>query len=187
MQKQSATLEKRLESKVNIASEDKGKTALFFLAFLAVVREGIELALFLLAARMTTNPSQTLVGAIVGLLLAVILGVIVFTTSKKISLRGFFRVTNILLSFFAAGLVGIGIHEFIELGWIPTGVNPLWDLSGFINTNSILGQFLRAIIGYESTPAMSQVIAYGLYFVLLAALSYTIRRIRSKELIPSSH
>ena len=181
MRKQASTLETKLEIKVNKASIENGKGPMFFLAFLAVVREGIELALFLLAARITSNPAQTILGAISGLASAAILGWVIFTTSKKISLQRFFQASNLLLAFFAAGLVGIGIHEFIELGWIPAGVNPLWDLSGFIQNNSILGQLLRALIGYESNPSMSQVIAYSLYFVVLIALSLFIQKVRRKN------
>ena len=167
MRKQSLVMKQNIESSVQQAAEGQGKKALFLLAFLAVVREGIELALFLLAIRLTTNPSQELLGTVFGLFSAALVGWIIFSTTRKLRLTRFFQITNILLTFFAAGLVGLGIHEFNELGWIPGVVEHVWNLNSFLPDQSTLGQLLKALVGYSGSPSLTQVIGYFGYFAVI--------------------
>jgi high-affinity iron transporter len=88
MQNHGDNLKSEIE-KNNQATLGNGQKALFALAFLAVFREGIELALFLLAARLTSSPLQTITGTLLGLISAGILGWILFTSTMKLSLRFF--------------------------------------------------------------------------------------------------
>jgi high-affinity iron transporter len=176
MRKQSKTMKQEIEHEVKQATQGQGQRAMFLLSFLAVVREGIELALFLLAARLESNPLQEFIGAALGISTAVILGWLIFTSSRRVSLSKFFQSTNILLALFAAGLVGLGIHEFNELGWIPAIVDHIYNLSTWIPDASTLGQLLKALVGYNSSPSLSQVIAYVGYFVVLAGLLWTKRQ-----------
>jgi high-affinity iron transporter len=88
-----------------------------------------------------------------------------FATSKRLSLRQFFNVTNILLVFFAAGLVAHGVHEFNEAGIIPAIIEHVWDLNAVLNENQLVGQLLTALFGYNANPSLSEVIAYVAYFV----------------------
>lgn len=168
MRNQSLAVKQKIEFSLNNISEGKGRRALFLLAFFAVIREGIELILFLLAIRLNTNPFQVMLGASLGLISAVLIGWLVFNSTRNLSLERFFRSTNILLAFFAAGLVSQGIHEFNELGWIPVIVENIWDLNAFIPDQSIVGQFLKALFGYTSSPSLSQTIGYIGYFCVLA-------------------
>lgn len=170
MRKQSAVMKQNIESSVRLAAEGQGKKAVFLLAFLTVAREGIELALFLLAISLTTNPSQEWLGAGLGVSSAVLIGWIVFTTTRKLRLSRFFRATNALLALFAAGLVGLGIHEFNELGWIPAIVEHVWNLNSILPDQSTLGQLLKALVGYNSSPSLSQVIGYFGFFVVLIGM-----------------
>lgn len=181
MRKQSNELKNQIELKVKQSveykNEQKGKGAIFLLAFLAVVREGIELALFLLAIRLETEPLQVTLGVVLGIASAVLIGVVVFTSSKKLSLTRFFQATNFLLALFAAGLVGLGIHELNELGWIPSVIEHVWNLNGFLPDQSTLGQLLKAIVGYKSSPSLTMVIGYFGYFLVLAFIIW----LRAKE------
>jgi high-affinity iron transporter len=170
MRKQSKTLKHEVEMGVRRGAQRQGQRALFLLAFLAVVREGIELALFLLAARLVANPLQEWLGVVLGIGSAALLGWAVFASSRRISLERFFQVTNVLLALFAAGLVSIGIHEFNELGWIPAIIDPVWNLSGFIAPDSTLGLVLKSLFGYSSAPSLSQVLGYLGYFALLGGM-----------------
>lgn len=170
MRKQSIEIKQNIESTVHQAAEGQGQRTLFMLAFLAVLREGIELALFLLAIRLATKPIQGFFGAGFGLLSAAFIGWVVFTTTRKLSLTRFFQSTNILLALFAAGLVGLGIHEFNELGWIPPIVEHLWNLNSLLPDQSTAGELLKALVGYNSSPSLSQVIGYFGYFGLLAGI-----------------
>ncbi len=166
MRRQAATLKQDLEAEVKVAAagQSSGRT-LFWLSFLAVGREGFELVLFLVAARITTDALQTLLGAALGLAAAIALGWMLFATSKRLSLRQFFNVTNILLVFFAAGLVAHGVHEFNEAGVIPAIIEHVWDLNPILNEKQLVGQLLTALFGYNANPSLSEVIAYVAYFV----------------------
>jgi len=170
MRKQSTEIKQNIESTLHQTADGQGQRALFILAFLAVVREGIELALFLLAIRLTTKPFQEFLGAGFGVMSAAVIGLVVFATTRKLSLKRFFKSTNILLALFAAGLVGLGIHEFNELGWIPPIVEHLWNLNSLLPDQSTVGELLKALVGYNSSPSLSQVIGYFGYFGLLAGI-----------------
>jgi high-affinity iron transporter len=181
MRKQFKTIKQEIELGVRQATQGQGQRALFFLAFLPVVREGIELALFLLAARLTSSPFQEFLGAGLGLTSAALIGWVVFATSRRLSLSRFFQSTNVLLALFAAGLVGLGIHEFNELGWIPAIIEHVWNLNEFLPEESTLGQLLKALIGYNSSPSLSQVIAYLGYFGVLGGIFWARRQTASVQ------
>ena len=176
MQKQSGAIKQNLELGVQRATTGQGKSALFVLAFLAVVREGVELAFFLFAARLASTPLQEFLGAGLGLSSAALFGWGVFATSRRLSLTRFFQSTNVLLAFFAAGLVGLSVHEFNEIGWIPAVIENVWSLNALLSDQSTIGQLLKALVGYTSSPSLSQVVAYIGYFIVLAGLLWTRRR-----------
>jgi high-affinity iron transporter len=163
MSRQSRNIKADLESGVQQASRT-GKRGLFFLAFIAVLREGVELALFLTAAVFASNTHQTLLGALLGLGTAILLGATIFATSLRLDLRRFFQVTGFLLILFAAGLAARGVGELVEVGWIPALVAHVWDLGGLVSADSILGQTLGALFGYTPDPSLMQVLAYAGYF-----------------------
>jgi len=167
IQKQGKNLKIRIETKTAQALES-GRRALFTLAFIAVFREGLELALFLLATSFVSEGVLTLIGAVVGLAAAVILGWMLFSSTKRLSLRGFFKVTNILLILFAAGLVAYGVHELNEAGWIPSVIEHVWDINHILNEKSQMGLILKALFGYNGNPSLTEVIAYLVYIAILA-------------------
>ena len=170
MQRQGGQIQRDLEARTVQATFKGGASALFILAFLAVFREGIELALFLIATRMATDPLSVLIGAVAGLGVAILLGWILFASTRRLNLKRFFQVTNILLLFFAAGLVADGIHEFIEAGWIPAIIDPVWDINHIISDQSEIGGILKALFGYNGNPALTEVIAYLAYFAVLGTI-----------------
>ena len=169
MKNHGGNLKNEIEEQTNLAAIGGGQKALFALAFLAVFREGIELALFLLAARLTSSPLQTLSGALLGLLVATILGWVLFTSTMKLSLRGFFSATNVLLIIFAAGLVGLGVHEFNEAGVIPPMIEHVWDINNILSDKSEMGLLLKALVGYNGNPSLTEVAAYVLYLATIIA------------------
>ncbi len=181
MRNHGGTLKSEIEEKTNQAALGNGQKALFALAFLAVFREGIELALFLLAARLTSSPLQTLSGALLGLLVATILGWVLFTSTMKLSLRGFFGATNILLIIFAAGLVGLGVHEFNEAGIIPSVIEHVWDVNGILSDKSEVGLLLKALVGYNGNPSLTEVGAYISYLAVLVVILMTQRRKKTQR------
>lgn len=172
MGKQARFLKSELEAGVNKAASTTGKSAVFWLAFMAVVREGVELAIFITAAffavnagEATSNVIQVLAGTILGLGTAALLGYTIFATTVRLDLRRFFQVTGLLLILFAAGLVAHGMHEFNEVGWIPAVVEHVWDVNMIIDENSFAGQLLKTLFGYNGNPSLTEMIAYFAYIV----------------------
>ena len=172
MSRQARFMKANLEADVHRASQG-GKRAIFFVAFVAILREGIELALFLTASVFATaNAIQTTIGAILGLGTAILLGWSLFAATVRLDLRRFFQVTGFMIILFAAGLLAHGVHEFTEVGWIPAIIEHVWDLTSIVSAESILGQLLGALFGYNPAPALSEMIAYVIY---LAGVIFTLQ------------
>jgi high-affinity iron transporter len=166
MRRQSSRLQTTLEAGVVEASAGKGsRWALFWLAFLAVGREGFELVLFLTAVQMTSNPFQTVLGAILGLAAAAVTGWMLFSSSKRMRLRPFFDGTNLLLILFAAGLLAHGVHEFNEAGIIPPLIEHVWDFNSILDEKQPLGQILTAVFGYNGNPSLTETLIYAGYLI----------------------
>jgi len=183
MMRQSHSLKSELEAGVHKAATGTGKRALFALAFFAIVREGIELALFLTAAAFSSDATQTILGALLGLGTAILLGWSLFATTVRLDLRRFFQVTGFLLILFAAGLVAHGVHEFNEVGWIPAVIEHVWDINPFIDENSTVGQILKALLGYNGNPSLTEVLAYLVYFVVIL---FGLRRTGRQQVAPQT-
>ena len=167
MNRQARFMKSNLEADVQRASQT-GKRAIFFVAFVSVLREGIELALFLTASVFATNAQQTVLGAFLGFGTAILLGWSIFAAMVRLDLRRFFQVTGVLLILFAGGLVAHGIHEFNEVGWIPAVIEHVWDVNSVVSANSIFGQLLKALFGYNPTPSLTELLAYAAYFAAIA-------------------
>jgi high-affinity iron transporter len=177
MQKQGRRIQAGLEADVKLAVTRGQGWALFSLAFFAVVREGLELALFLTATNFSTPsagvdaPILGWLGGILGLVAAAIIGWLLFDTTAKLNLRRFFQLTGVLLIVFAAGLFAHAIHEFNELGWIPPIVEHIYDINPIVHESSVFGQFLKALFGYNGNPSLTETIAYLGYFVIIYFLT----------------
>jgi len=177
MSRHSRAMQKNLEHDVRREAAHPGRMGLALLAFSAVLREGVELAVFLLAARFTSNPGGTLAGAVAGLLVAVSMGWVLFATTRKLPLRQFFLVTNILLILFASGLVAHGVHELNEAGWVHPLIENVWNTNGLLDEQSIPGELLKALFGYNGNPSLSEVLAYFIYF---GTLLFVIRLVSTR-------
>jgi len=167
MQRHSASLKPELETQTAQAAGGGDKGAIFSLIFFAVFREGLELSLFLLAARLAASGSSTTFGALFGMALAAVLGWLFFSLSSRLNLQHFFLVTNFLLVLFAAGLLGLAINELNEAGWIPGFINHVWDFSTVLSEESALGGIFKALFGYQSSPSLAAVLGYFLYLFTL--------------------
>ena len=170
MMRHGSEIQRDLEAKTAHATLNRSGSALFILAFLAVFREGIELALFLMAARIASDPISVLVGATFGLGGAILLGWMLFATTRRLNLRQFFQTTNVLLLFFAAGLVAYGVHELNEAGWVPAVIENVWNINHIISDKSEVGLILKALFGYNGNPSLTEVLAYLSYFIVLSTI-----------------
>lgn len=173
MRRSAANIKGQLHAGVDRALVEGGIFGLTILAFTAVIREGIETAIFLLgqATAAGTQATSTLVGAIIGLLIAVGIGYGLYRGARVINLRTFFSWTGVALVFIAAGLLSHGIHEFVEAGWIAFGTSTAFDISAILShEDSLLGQMLRAIFGYTSSPEWITFLSWLVYVVTVLAL-----------------
>jgi high-affinity iron transporter len=181
MQRQGRNVQAELESDVRQAVTVDSAWALFSLAFVAVLREGIETVLFLTAAAFSATPAETLIGGALGLVIAVVLGWLIFAAGKRLDVRAFFRVTSILLILFAAGLLAYGVHELQEAALLPILVEHVWDINSLLDENGTVGAFLQALFGYNGNPSLLEVISYVAYFAVI----YTATRLgKSRQVAP---
>lgn len=183
MSRQGRQVQQKLEAEVRSAALVGHRRAVLAITFLAVLREGVETALFLTAAAFRADTLGTVIGALGGLGVAIFLAWGLYTATLRLNVRRFFRVTGFLLLLFAAGLVAQGVHEFNEAGWVPALVDPLWDLSALLAEDSILGSLLKALFGYNAKPSLTEAIAYAGYLVVLAS---TLRPISPPRLADAS-
>ena len=167
MARQGRQVQTGLQADVQAALVRGGQWGLFAIAFFAVVREGIETALFLTAAAMTSSAQQALIGGLAGLAAAALLGWLLFSAAVRLNLRRFFQVTSILLILFAAGLMAHGIHEFNEAGLIPVVIEHVWDINFILPEDSTAGLLLKALFGYNGNPSLTEVLGYVGYFVAI--------------------
>jgi high-affinity iron transporter len=175
MQKQGRQIQKGLEADVREALTGGQTVALFSVAFFAVLREGIELALFLTAVNFSSPtvgeaPILGWLGGVLGLIAAIVIGWLLYESAIKLNLRRFFQFTSIVLIFFAAGLVGHAVGEFNELGWIPPAIEQVYTLNHVVPETTLFGQFLRALFGYNANPSLTEMLAYIGYFVVVLGL-----------------
>jgi high-affinity iron transporter len=189
MRRTAANIKGELQAGVDRALVQGGILGLSLLAFTAVIREGIETALFLMgqATAAGTEAWSTLIGAIIGLAIAVAIGYALYRGARVINLRTFFTWTGIALIFIAAGLLSHGIHEFIEAGWITFGTGTAFDIGAILPHEStpengilgVIGSILRALVGYTSSPEWITFLAWLVYVVVVLYL-YT-RPVRPSE------
>ena len=182
MRRQSGSVKSELHAAVDRALTQGTVLGLAVLAFTAVIREGLESSLFLVgqATSAESGAAWVLVGALVGFGIAALIGVGFYRGARVINLRTFFRWTGIALIFIAAGLVSKAVHEFVEIGWITFGTQPLFDISAFLPHEAapgvsggivlFVGQMLRAMFGYTSQPEVITFVAWIGYVVVVLAL-----------------
>jgi high-affinity iron transporter len=177
MRRQASSVAGQLQRALERVLSTGSAWSLALLAFTAVIREGLETALFLVgqATAATTSAggagaASVLAGAAVGLAISVGLGYAFYRGSRRLNLGRFFRWTGVLLVFIAAGLLSSAVHEFVEIGWITLGAQSAFDISRTLSNDAGAGLFLRALFGYSSTPEVVALAAWGSYLVVILSL-----------------
>lgn len=167
MSSQARWVKSSLEQDVKSAVERGQRWGLWAVAFLAVFREGLELVLFLSAASFASGGDGTILGSVLGLSAAALIGVLVYSSTRRLNPRWFFRVTSVLLLIFSAGLLAHAVHEFQEAGLLSTVQEHVWDVNHVLHEQSPVGQILGTLVGYNGNPSLEEVVAYGLYWVAM--------------------
>lgn len=166
MGRQARSIRSSLESQVDAALVGGGTVALASIAFIAVVREGFESALFLISTTVGEEArGAQVVGGLLGVAAAVAIGYLVYRGSRYVNLRVFFRITGVLIVLFAAGLIAKGIHEFQEVGTLPVLVEHVWNTGVLDPEVSTAGRFLRSLFGWDAAPSLLMVAGYLAYLI----------------------
>lgn len=168
MRSTARTIAKELRGKLSDALAI-GPVAVGVMALLAVGREGLETMAFFYANVRTaeTGPDQPLIGFIVGITVAVVLGWLIYRGAIRFNLGKFFTYTGALLVFVAAGILGYGLHDLQEAGVLP-GLNTLaFDLSGPMPEDSWYGALLKGLLNYSAQTTVLQATVWVLYVAVV--------------------
>lgn len=181
-----AEIERNAQSSIEKASN----VSIFFLVFFSIAREGFETVLFLLGA--DSMNSFSYIGFFAGILLAVLIGVLIFVQGKRVKLKPFFNFTSVLLIFFAAGMVAYGTHEMEEY-LVKTevleesSIGRVWDIYHpsaevpdqmawysfnegkgkyyhLLHDKGGIGVFIKGFFGYNSDPNFVELLLWILTF-----------------------
>ncbi len=169
MRRHSRGLKAVLEGEAASALATGSALGLLMMAGLAVLREGFETSVFLLAVfQDTSNPGAAGIGAILGLVAAVALGVALYRGGVRINLSRFFRLTGFVLVLVAAGLFATSIHTAHEAGWFNDLQSQAIDLSWLVKPGEISGSLLTGMLGLQPKPTVGEALAYLIYAVPMA-------------------
>lgn len=163
-----------LRGKIDVAA-DSGWGSLAFIAALAVGREGLETALFLWSATEATtsegaSTTTPIIGAVLGLGTAVIMGLAFYRGVLTINLSRFFTLTGAFLIVIAAGVLAYGFHDLQEARILP-GLNALaFDVSATIEPSSWLGTLLKGVFNFSPATTWLEATAWVLYLVPTMAI-----------------
>jgi high-affinity iron transporter len=166
MRRNARGIKATLEGEAASALAAGSTMALVGMAFLAVLREGLETSVFLLAAfQNATDTTAAGSGAVLGLLAAVAIGLGLYRGGVRINLSRFFRITGVVLVFVAAGLLATAAHTAHEAGWINGLQGQAVDLSWLVQPGTISGSLLTGMLGLQPSPTVIEAALYLLYAV----------------------
>jgi high-affinity iron transporter len=164
MRRHARGLASELRATAGSALAEGSAWALVGMAFFAVVREGLETAVFLLAAFQASGDStSTGAGAALGVLVAVIIGWGIYRGGVRLDLARFFRATSAVLVIVAAGLVATAIHTAHEAAWLNGLQGQALDLSWLVRPGSIASSLVTGVLGIQPQPTVGEVAGYVIY------------------------
>lgn len=169
MRRAARSIKAELHDSIDHALADGGRRslALVALAFFAVAREGLESVLFLLAAFQQRDEVgiEALAGAVLGLAVAVAIGVVIYRGGRRLNLARFFRWTGVLILLVAAGLLAGSVRSLHEAG-LWNGLQAIaFNLSTALPKDGVLGTLLSGLFGYHDAPAIGEVLAYFVFLI----------------------
>ncbi len=131
-------------------------------AFFAAAREGLEAALFLIAAATTDSGARVFIGGFIGLAIASVAGYLVVLGGKRLPMAQFFKVTGVILIVFAAGLISRTVLFLQSAGDLGISWNNVYDLTQYswLTTRTEVGKFFGAMFGWDPRPSVEQIVAY---------------------------
>ena len=168
MKRAAASMSGELRGDMQRALET-GSLAVLALAFLAVGREGVETALFMVgyAEAQTAWP---LIGLVIGVLIAAAIAYGMYAGAVRINLAKFFKYTGAFLIVVAAGILSYGIGALQTVGWLPGLGEKAFDISTWFNWSSWYGEIIQGIFNVTPTPTVLQLAAWLTYLIVVLTI-----------------
>ena len=168
---------RELENWAEETFKQKHGMGLFLISFLSVWREGSETVIFIGAG---TEGTDAIVGVFFGIVVATGFAYAFFTRGMEVDISKLFKITNVLLILFAAGLVAHGFHELQEAGVAPVVVEEVWNVNPEVDSETAypllhekgaIGGIFKALFGWNGNPSLLEVLAWcgytgGMLFLL---------------------
>jgi high-affinity iron transporter len=177
MKRHGRTLKSELESGARTSIASDNWWGLFALVVIAVAREGSETVVFLYGtvsaagAGKGSEPAALLVlGGAAGLAAAGLTFWLLQLGGKLITWRRFFRLTEVLLLLLAGSLLVGGLDHLISLGVMPTLMDPVWNSSWLLSDSTGFGKILADFAGYRAYPALSSLLCWLGYWLVVWVL-----------------
>jgi high-affinity iron transporter len=187
MRRHARGLRKELERNAAGALAQGSIIALVAMAFFAVLREGFETAVFLVAAfQSAANPGAAGAGAVIGVGVAIAIGWGIYRGGVRINLSRFFRLTALVLVLVAAGLLAQAAHTGHEAGWLNLLQDQALDLSWLIVPGSVTSSLLTGMLGLQPQPTVAEAVVYLLYAIPMAVYVLWPQRSRPRAPAPQT-
>ncbi len=161
-----------------------GSVAVAGMAFLAVIREGLETSLiFYSAAQLAGDNQRPLLALVAGIATSVLIGYLMYATAVRVNLSVFFTWTGALLILVAAGILKYGVHDFQEAGVLPGLNNLAYDISGVLDPSAWYTALLTGMFNITPTASVLEVVAWAAYAVPVLVLF--LRPVRKPAVTPA--
>lgn len=168
MRRNAQGIKRALEGEASAALERNSMVALVAMSFLAVLREGFETSVFVLAVfQNATDPAAAGAGVLLGLAVAAGLGYTLYRGGVRINLSRFFRVTGVVLALVAAGLAASALHTAHEAGWFNALQARAFDLTWLVEPGTVRAALLTGMLGLQPTPTVGEVAIWLLFVAVL--------------------
>lgn len=173
MRRHGRTLKRDLENDLARNAEKANWWGLLTVVALAVGRESAETVVFLYGLGVESqSASQWLLTVALGVGLAYITFWAMQRGSRIISWRAFFRISEALLLLLASALVIASAEKMTNFGWLPTGIDEVWDSSRLLDDGTQLGSFVASFTGYRAHPALTPLLIYAVYWISVLGVRY---------------
>ncbi|MEM5330646.1 FTR1 family protein [Paraburkholderia sp. JHI2823] len=170
MKQHGRTLKRDMEQSLEKSARDANWWGVAILVALAIAREGSETVIFLYGLGFGQSghvDASQYVAVLIGLALALLTFYLLQLGGKVFSWRHFFRITEIMLLFLGAGLFQTGIDKLIDKELLPTLVDQVWNTSAILDDSSTFGSLVATLTGYRAHPALMNLIAYAVYWLVV--------------------
>jgi high-affinity iron transporter len=184
MRRHSRNMGRELREKVSGAVSGGSGIALGLIAFVTVGREAVETVIFMLAIAYTSSPVQLVIGAVIGLAIALGVSYAMFRVGLRLNLGRFFAIVGSLLMVVAAGLLSDLVQNLQQLNVLPGASMTLWNVSRTLPDDTGIGDVLHGLVGYSASPTVLQAVLWVAF--LAVGLTVFLRPARRRASPPPS-